>query len=173
MIGQRPLRKLEIFLGQKDKKPLIDLVARLDPLEMPALRFQYEQHGHTDLENDIIAHTRGHFQDCLLAIVRGPLKQGVVEFNAAKIRHSKLGDEDMLFDVVLGRSNADLATMKVAYSEAYGHTFESKLPGLPERSDNVLRITLEGARYKAQTADNDRMKHWSERIYRATEMRRS
>lgn len=100
-----------------DEKALINVLARLDPLQMAAVRATYTQHIKRDLYKDIQSEVGGHLKQGLLALVEGPLMHDVSTAHEAV---EGLGTKEwMLNDVLLGRSNADLNAIKTAYQRTY------------------------------------------------------
>lgn len=110
------LRKAMKGLGT-DEKALIQVLARLDPLQMAAVRATYSQHIRRDLYKDVKSETGGYLRQGLLAVVEGPLMH---DARCAREAIEGLGTKEwMLNEVLLGRSNADLSAIKAAYEHAF------------------------------------------------------
>ena len=60
-----------------DEKTLIAVLARLDPLQMAAVRDTYSKHLGRDLYKDVKSETGGYFGDGLAAVIEGPLMHDV------------------------------------------------------------------------------------------------
>ncbi|KAF4157411.1 hypothetical protein CNMCM6069_005630 [Aspergillus lentulus] len=104
-----------------DEKTLIQVLSKLDPLQMAAVRSTYTNHLHRDLSKDVKSETSSYFRQALLAIIDGPLLHDV---QSAREAVQGLGTKEWLLnDVILGRSNADLNAIKAAYE----HTFHCSL----------------------------------------------
>jgi annexin A7/11 len=108
-----------------DDKTLINVLAKLDPLQIAGLRQAYTSRIRRDLEKDITSETSGYYREALLAIVRGPLLQ-----DAHSVQKAIKGagtNERMLNDVLIGRSNADMRAIKAAYKQAFGRDMEKEV----------------------------------------------
>ena len=110
-----------------DNKTLIRVLAKLDPLQIAGLRQAYTSRIKRDLEKDIKKETSGNYEEALLAIVRGPLLHDV---HCIKKAIKGVGThEHMLSDVLVGRSNADMRAIKVAYHQTFGNDMVSDVLG--------------------------------------------
>lgn len=110
-----------------DEKALISVLARLDPLQMAAVRATYSQHIGRDLYKDVKSETGGYLEQGLLAVIEGPLMH-----DTACVREAVEGigtKEWLLNDVLLGRSNADLNAIKTAYQRTYHRSLSSDVEG--------------------------------------------
>jgi annexin A7/11 len=56
-----------------DEKKLISVLAAKDPLEMAAIRAQYQQRYHQDLVEHLRKECGGDFGDAIVHLARGPL----------------------------------------------------------------------------------------------------
>ncbi|KAL1884471.1 hypothetical protein Plec18167_002059 [Paecilomyces lecythidis] len=105
-----------------DELALIQVLSRLDPLQMAALRSTYSSHIGRDLYKDVKSETSGYFEKGLLGIIDGPLLHDVTLVHDAV---AGLGTKEwMLNDVLLGRSNADLNAIKSAYHHKYNRSLQ-------------------------------------------------
>jgi annexin A7/11 len=96
-----------------DEKALIAVLARLDPLQMAAVRDTYSRHLGRDLYKDVKSETSGYFGDALLSIIDGPLMHDVACIHLAI---DGAGTKEWLLnDILLGRSNADMNAIRTAY----------------------------------------------------------
>jgi len=104
-----------------DEAALIRVLARMDPLQVAAVRETYSRHIGRDLYKDVKSETSGYFQLGLLAIIDGPLVH-----DAKLVREAVtagLGTTEWkLNDVLLGRSNADLTAIKAAYQQKFSRS---------------------------------------------------
>lgn len=105
-----------------DEAALIRTLTHIPPLEIAALKQAYQQRHHRSLEADVEKEVSGHFETCLLSILRGPLQQDVWTLNRALKGAGT--NEDMLNEVLIGRSNADLNAIKQAYQNTYRRTLD-------------------------------------------------
>lgn len=105
-----------------DEATLIQVLSRLDPLQMAAVRSKYTSHIGRDLYKDVKSETSGYLEMGLLAIIEGPLMH-----DAILVREAVEGmgtKEWLLNDVLLGRSNADLNAIKNAYHQKFGRSLQ-------------------------------------------------
>ncbi|CEO60313.1 Putative Annexin [Penicillium brasilianum] len=100
-----------------DEKALIQVLSRLDPLQMAGVRATYTKHIGRDLYKDVKSETGGYLEQGLLGVIEGPLM-----FDVACAREAVKGagtKEWLLNDILLGRSNADLHAIQTAYERTY------------------------------------------------------
>jgi annexin A7/11 len=152
-----------------DEKALINILANKDPYQVAMIRQVYHQHHKRNLETDVASEVSGHFEDGLLAILRGPLQQDVHLLHHAM---SGLGTkESFLNDVLLARSNADMAAIKRAYQATYHRPLEDVIKGdLSMKTERHFSMVLAGNRAEdsapviPQQIDQDVVE-----LYKATE----
>ncbi|KAM0490502.1 hypothetical protein ACHAP8_011494 [Fusarium lateritium] len=89
-----------------------------NPWSMAQLVRDYNSRFMRDLAKDIESETRGDFETCLLALIRGPLENDV--YNLSKALNRAGTDEDALNDVLLCRSNADIRAICTEYRRVRG-----------------------------------------------------
>jgi annexin A7/11 len=162
------LRKAMKGFGTNEKL-LIQILSNKDPVQIAAIRQTFNYRFSRSLEKDIASETSGYFEKGLLAIVRGPLGQDVYNLNDG-IRG--IGTkESVLNDVLLGRSNADMAAIKQAYQQTYRRSLENDVRGdLSAKTERHFMMVLAGNRAEdnapviPQQVDADVMD-----LYRATE----
>jgi annexin A7/11 len=128
------------------ERPLVDVLSRVDPLQVNSLKQTYTQiHKGRNLEKDIDSETSRYFREGLLAIVRGPLLQDA--FNVNQAVKGAGTNEDLLNHVVLGRQNADLRAIKQAYQAQYKSAMESDIAGdLSLKTKDLFRMVLSATR---------------------------
>ncbi|KAF2279578.1 Annexin [Westerdykella ornata] len=108
-----------------NEKQLIAILPKLDPIQVNAVRAQYNQRYHEDLIKRLESETSGNFEDALVQIARGPLLSDVWNLRAAmKGMGTK---ESVLNDVLIGRSNADINAIKREYQQVHGRSLEGDL----------------------------------------------
>jgi annexin A7/11 len=152
-----------------DEKTLIHVLAHKDPLQMAAIRQAYNQRHHRTLETDVAGETTGYFEEGLLALIRGPLRQDIYILHQAMSGPGT--KETVLNDVLLARSNADLAAIKGAYKATYGRPLESVVQDeLSMKTERHFMMVLAGNRAEdsapviPQQIEQDAME-----LYKATE----
>jgi len=152
-----------------DERTLITILPRLDPLQIAGLKQAYNMRHHRQLGADLEKETSGYFRDGLVAIARGPLEQDVFNLNKAI---SGMGTkENILNDVLLGRSNADLNAIKGLYQHTYHRSLEADVQGdLSAKTERLFNMVLaahraeDSAPVMPQQIDAD-----VDNLYRATE----
>jgi annexin A7/11 len=105
-----------------DEAALIRTLTHIPPLEILTLKQAFQQRHHRILEQDIEKEVSGHLETCLLSILRGPLQQDVWALN--KALKGAGTDEDMLNEILIGRSNADVNAIKQAYQHTYRRSLD-------------------------------------------------
>ncbi|KAM0367706.1 hypothetical protein ACHAPZ_009620 [Fusarium culmorum] len=104
-----------------DERALIRVLVNpkyANPWTMAQLVRDYNSRFMRDLAKDIESETRGDFETCLLALIRGPLENDV--YNLSKALNRAGTDEDALNDVLLCRSNADIRAICAEYRRVRG-----------------------------------------------------
>ncbi|KAH7184902.1 uncharacterized protein B0J16DRAFT_340634 [Fusarium flagelliforme] len=104
-----------------DEKALIRVLVNpkyANPWTMAQLVRDYNSRFMRDLAKDIESETRGDFETCLLALIRGPLENDAQNLSKALNRAGT--DEDALNDVLLCRSNADIRAIYTEYRRLRG-----------------------------------------------------
>lgn len=152
-----------------DEKTLIHVLATKDPLQINLVRQSFNYRHKRTLETDIKSETSGYFEDGLVALSRGPLLQDIhVLRNAMEGMGTK---EDDLDDVLLGRSNADMAAIKASYQTTFHRSLEADLKSdLSMKTERHFMMVIAGNRAEdsapvvPQQVDQDVME-----IYKATE----
>lgn len=124
---------------------LIQHLAHLPALEVPVLKQQFHQRHHRSLEKDVEKEVSGYFEMALLSILRGPLQQDVWCLN--KSLKGAGTKEDLLNDVLVGRSNADLHAIKQAYQHTYGRSLDADVQSdLSMKTARLFKMILAGTR---------------------------
>ena len=154
-----------------DEAALIRTLSHISPLEIPALKQAYQARHHRILETDVEKEVSGYFELCLLSILRGPLQQDVWS-----LHHALKGagtNEDLLNDVLIGRSNADINAIKQTYQRTYRRSLEHDVrDDLSAKTERMFSMILAATRQEdsapviPQSVDAD-----VSEIHRATEAR--
>ncbi|RAK73139.1 Annexin [Aspergillus fijiensis CBS 313.89] len=131
-----------------DEKGLIAVLARLDPLQVAAVRATYQSHIRRDLYADVKSETSGYFRQGLLAIIDGPLAH-----DTALAREAVQGigtKEWLLNEVLLGRSNADIRAIQAAYERTYrGRSLQQDVADdLSFKTKTLFTAVLRAARHE-------------------------
>lgn len=130
-----------------DEKMLIQVLSKLDPLQMAAVRSTYTNHHHRDLYKDVKSETSSYFRQGLLAIIDGPLLHDVQSLREAV---QGLGTKEWLLnDVVLGRSNADLNAIKAAYEHTFHRSLQKDVEAdLSFKTRSLFSLVLRAERHE-------------------------
>ncbi|RCI15529.1 hypothetical protein L249_3514 [Ophiocordyceps polyrhachis-furcata BCC 54312] len=100
-----------------DEKALIRILSTKDPLQIDLVRRCFDSSLKRDLIKDLKSETSGWFEKGLLQLARGPLLADVHNLHEAM---SGPGTKEVVLnDILLGRSNADLTSIKGAYQETF------------------------------------------------------
>ena len=151
---------------------LIGALARLSPAEIQGVKEAFHQRHHRNLEKDVESEISGYFETCMLSVLRGPLQQDVYCLNRALKGAGT--NEDLLNDVLIGRSNADMRAIKDAYQHTYHRSLESDVRAdLSMKTERMFMMMLganraeDSAPVVPQSIDSDVAE-----LHRATEGRR-
>lgn len=152
-----------------DEATLIRILSHIPPLEIPALKQAYQARHHRILEADVEKEVSGHFELCLLSILRGPLQQDVWSLN--KALKGAGTNEELLNEVLIGRSNADMNAIKQTYQRTYRRSLEQDVrDDLSAKTERMFSMILSASRQEdpapiiPQSVDAD-----VSEIHRATE----
>ena len=120
---------------------LSDTLAQMSPEEIRPLKQQYQQRHHRLIEADIESETTGHFELALLSILRGPLQQD--DYCLHKAIAGAGTNEDLLNDVLIGRSNADMRVIKECYQATYRRSVETDVrQDLSAKTERMFMMLL-------------------------------
>lgn len=139
---------------KKDHTTVIRILAKADPRHMALIRQTYLQRNNgTSLETKVESSFRSHYGDTLLQLVRGPLLSDVHNINRAI---KGLGTkEDMLNDVLIGRSNADMRAIKGMYQQVFKKSMESDVEGdLSLKTKTMFQLIMRASRAEETTPYN-------------------
>jgi len=127
--------------GTKEGQLIQILAGVPDPVIMAAIRRTFNQRFSRDLLKDIHSETSDYFREALEAVVRGPLAQDIYNLNDAI--HGAGTKENVLDDVLLGRSNADIHAIKAEYQRIYKRSLEADVRGdLSIKTERLFMMVL-------------------------------
>lgn len=148
---------------------LIHHLADKDPLQVAAIVQAYLTRHKRHLLTDVQGEVSGWFEEGLCAIIRGPLKQDVIQLHQAMSGPGT--KEKVLNDILLGRSNADMRAIKDEYKRTYRTSLESDVKAdLSMKTERHFLMVLSANRNEESTPvnpqqiDSDVME-----LYKATE----
>jgi annexin A7/11 len=110
-----------------DEKALIAALAKKDPMEINAVRAQYDQRLIRNMIKDIEKETSGYFEKGLVEISRGPLESDC--YNLMEAMKGMGTKEVILDDILIGRSNADMNAINQKYQELFKRPLQQDLRG--------------------------------------------
>ncbi|KFY96823.1 hypothetical protein V498_02416 [Pseudogymnoascus sp. VKM F-4517 (FW-2822)] len=164
----RALRKAMKGFGT-DKAAIISILSTKDALQVEPLRAAYTQIHSRDLFGDIRSEVSGYLEEVLVGLLRGPLAQDCTVVKEAM--EGQGTDEEALNDVLLGRSNADIASIKMIYQKAFHRSLEADLKSdLSKKTGRLFLMALSATRAESaapvvpQAVEQDVLE-----IYKATE----
>lgn len=131
---------------KRDHTTIIGVLVKADPRHMTLIRQTYAQRNNgSSLESKVESSFRSHYGDTLLQLVRGPLLSDVHNINRAV---KGLGTkEDMLNDVLIGRSNADMRAIKNTYQQVFKRTMESDVgEDLSLKTKTMFQLIMRASR---------------------------
>ncbi|KAE8375372.1 hypothetical protein BDV26DRAFT_268001 [Aspergillus bertholletiae] len=130
-----------------DEKALVQILSQPDALQMAGIRQTYTNYIRRDLYKDVKSETSGYFRDSLLAVIDGPLMHDVT---SAREAVKGIGTKEWLLnDVLVGRSNADLKSIKATYERTYGRSLEKDVKDdLSYETQNLFTMILRADRHE-------------------------
>lgn len=152
-----------------DEKALIQVLCRLDPLQAVAVREAYHRRFGRHLLQDVQSETSSWFEEGLCAVIRGPLMQDCHLLYTAM--EGPGTNEEILNDVLLGRSNADLRAIKELYHKLYHKSLEAAVKGdLSMKTERHFMMVLAANRNEESTpVVPQQIEQDVTEIYKATE----
>lgn len=128
-----------------DEAVLIRILGHISPLELVTLKETYQQRHHRNLEADVNSETKFNFNLAITSILKGPLHHDVWSLNKAlKGVGTK---EELLDDVLIGRSNADMNAIKQAYHQTFNRSLESDVRSdLSAKTERMYMMILAATR---------------------------
>lgn len=128
-----------------DESALIRTLAHYPAPLLPHLQHTYQQRHHRALDADIASETSSHLERGLHAILRGPLGHDV--YCVHRALKGAGTNEALLNDVVLARSNADLAAIKAAYHATHHRALDAAVAAdLSAKTARLFAMVLAATR---------------------------
>ena len=152
-----------------DETALIRTLAQYPGPLIPHLKTTFQQRHNRSLVTDVEKETSGRFEQTLVSILRGPLDHDVnTVYKALKGMGT---NEEMLNDVLIGRSNADIRAIKDAYKRTYNRNLDADVASdLSAKTERLFSMIVAANRQEdsapviPQNVDQD-----VSEIHRATE----
>jgi annexin A7/11 len=152
-----------------DEKLLISVLATMGPLEINGVKQAFQQGHKRDLLKDVHSETSSYFREGLEAIIRGPLEQDCFTLREGL---SGMGTKENLLDeVLLGRTNADINAIKRHYQQTYKRSLESDLKSdLSGKTERLYDMVVAARRNEESAPINPQQIDMNvNEIYKATE----
>ena len=128
-----------------DEGALIATLVPLDAFQMDALERAFKATTGKDLLKTLEKETSGWFEAVLRAKVLGPVGYDVWLINRACDGAGT--HEDLLNEVLLGRTNAEMYTLKQAYKATYNKDMEKVVEGeLSFKTKRLFTMAMQGVR---------------------------
>lgn len=143
---QGEIQQVRGAMNDKSGKKLMKVLADFDPVTLSSLAEKYKAQIFSDLAKDIASLTKGDAENFLLLLIKGPLEHDVWYLNKG-IANSK---EELINDILLGRSNADINAIKAAYQKTHRTPLETAIKNAPvnETFKRLYAIALSAQRYE-------------------------
>ncbi|KAI9375502.1 hypothetical protein BJX61DRAFT_130495 [Aspergillus egyptiacus] len=154
-----------------DEKTLIQVLSKLDPLQVAGVRATYSSHIRRDLYADVKSETSSYFRQALLAIIDGPLMH---DTTCAREAVQGVGTKEWLLnDILLGRSNADLQAIISQYERTYRRSLQKDVEDdLSFKTRTLFSLVLRAARKdESAPVDYHAMQTEAQNIHSATAAR--
>jgi len=117
---------------------LIKILANRGPIQIDMIRQAYENNIARNLTSDVNSETSFSLQRGLTALTRGPLRQDC--FILREATDGFASKESLLIEVLLGRSNADMRSIKLLYQKENQVELEDDLER--DVNGNLLELFL-------------------------------
>lgn len=128
-----------------DEKALIAILSKKDPIQINTIRTQYDQRLMKSMVKELEKETSGYFKQGLVEIARGPLMSDVNNLMEAM---KGMGTKEVILDdILIGRSNADIAAIKAQYQKSFNRSLESDLRSdLSAATEQMYMMIVAGRR---------------------------
>jgi len=123
-----------------DENKLIGVLGKFPPIQMNQIITGYKSHYGKSLESEVDSETSGNFGKLCVA-----LSKSILDFDVYCLHDAISGlgtDEDCLIEILVGRTNADIQAIKVAYKEKYHKSLEDDVKGDTSGYFRRLLVTL-------------------------------
>lgn len=133
-----------------DEKALIDTLAPLDSFQINAVYHSFKATSGKDLLKQVESEVSGWFEAALRGKILGP-----VMYDAWLVNRAVAGagtHEDLLNEVLLLRTNAEMYALKACYQAMYGKSMERDVEGdLSMKTKRLFTMAMQGARQEDWT----------------------
>ncbi|KAK6908907.1 hypothetical protein I203_102913 [Kwoniella mangroviensis CBS 8507] len=149
-----------------DERTLIDTLAPLDAFQMEVLSRTYEQTVGRSLKKTLEKELSSWLEYTLVLLSLGPLGGDLHLLNRAC---SGMGThEDLLNEILLGRSNEEMFLLKEGYKRVYGKDLVAVVRGeLSMKTERMFNMALSGQRDESPYVNQQQVQQDVEALYRA------
>ncbi|WVW86705.1 hypothetical protein I302_108759 [Kwoniella bestiolae CBS 10118] len=149
-----------------DERTLIDVLAPLDAFQMEVLSRTYEQTVGRSLKKTLEKELSSWLEYTLVLLSLGPLGGDLHLLNRAC---SGMGThEDLLNEILLGRSNEEMFHLKEGYKRVYGKDLVAVVRGeLSMKTERMFNMALSGQRDESPYLNQQQVQQDVEALYRA------
>ncbi|WVQ66486.1 uncharacterized protein L199_004667 [Kwoniella botswanensis] len=149
-----------------DERTLIDVLAPLDAFQMEVLSRTYEQTVGRSLKKTLEKELSSWLEYTLVLLSLGPLGGDLHLLNRAC---SGMGThEDLLNEILLGRSNEEMFLLKEGYKRVYGKDLVAVVRGeLSMKTERMFNMALSGQRDESPYVNQQQVQQDVEALYRA------
>ncbi|OCF46073.1 annexin XIV [Kwoniella heveanensis CBS 569] len=149
-----------------DERTLIDVLAPLDAFQIDVLARTYEQTVGRSLKKTLEKELSSWLEYTLVLLSLGPLGGDVYLLHRACDGAGT--HEDLLNEILLGRSNEEIFLLKEAYRRAYNKDLVAVVRGeLSMKTERMFNMALSGQRDEAPFVNQQLVQQDVEALYRA------
>ncbi|WWC65670.1 uncharacterized protein I303_108291 [Kwoniella dejecticola CBS 10117] len=149
-----------------DERTIIDTLSPLDPFQMDVLSRTYEQTVGRPLKKTLEKELSGWLEYTLVLLSLGPLGGDLHLLHRAC---AGMGThEDLLNELLLGRTNEEIFHLKEGYRRVYGKDLVAVVRGeLSMKTERMFNMALSGQRDEAPFVNQQQVQQDVETLYRA------
>ncbi|KAL7424955.1 Annexin C1 [Cryptotrichosporon argae] len=149
-----------------DERALIDTLAPLDAFQVDILARTYEQLVGRSLQKTLEKELSGWLEYTLVLVALGPLHGDLHLLHRAM---SGAGThEDLLTELLIGRTNAEMFALKEGYRRVYGKDLLKAAQGeLSAKTERLFNMAISGTRDETPYIDGNLVQQDVEALYRA------
>lgn len=149
-----------------DEKTIIDTLAPLDPFQIDVLARNYEQTTGRSLQKTLEKELSSWLEYTLVLKALGPLGGDIYLLERACKGAGT--HEDLLSEVLLGRSNEEIFLLKEGFRRVYNKDLVKTVQGeLSMKTERMFNMALSGQRDENPYVDQQRVQQDVEALYRA------
>ncbi|KAK8849498.1 hypothetical protein IAR55_004832 [Kwoniella newhampshirensis] len=149
-----------------DERAIIDTLSPLDPFQMDVLARTYEQMVGRTLQKTLEKELSSWLEYTLVLLSLGPLGGDIYLLHRAC--NGAGTHEDLLNEVLLGRSNQEIFYLREGYKRVYGKDLQAVVRGeLSMKTERMFNMALSGQRDEAPSVNQQLVQQDVETLFRA------